>query len=351
MFKKNKLIIFIFIFAALVRFIGLSSLPPALNRDEAAIGYNAYSILKTARDEHSQYLPLAFKSIGDYKMPLYIYASIIPIKLFGLNDFSIRFWSVLAGVASVLAIYLITHQLTKKKSLAATAALLLTLNPWAIFYSRVGFEANLALALFLTGLYMLIKGLQKNSWFLFGLLLFLLAFFTYSASLIFIPLLLLVFLYIYRSKLKFPHFIFLIIFAVLSLVIFKSLWSISAQKANITVFSDPTIINTYNQVRTQIYQVNPVIARTWWNKQFFYTRIVISNYFKTFSPKFLLTVGGHHPWHRIPGVGNFYYLEIVLALIGLSWLLKQKNRPLKTLIVSWLILAPLPLASYFKATN
>lgn len=340
----NKKLLLIVILTFLIRFIGLSSLPPALNRDEAAIGWNAYSILTTAHDEHGQYLPLAFKSIGDYKMPLYIYASTIPIKLFGLNDFSIRFWSALAGIVSVIAIYYIVLELTKKKTLAIITAMLLALNPWAIFYSRVGFEANLALAFFLTGLYCLLRGLKKPVWFGGGLSLFLLAFLTYSASLIFIPMILLVFLIIYRSSLKPRHFIFLIIFTILSLTIFKSLWSISAQKANITVFSDPTIINQYNQTRTRIFNQNPILAKTWWNKQVFFFRLITQNYFKSFSPKFLFTVGGHHPWHRVPGVGNFYYLEIALALIGLVWLYKQKNKQLKILLIAWLLLAPLPSA-------
>jgi len=68
---KNKLFLIIVFLAIAVRFIGLTKLPPVLNRDEAAIGWNAYSILKTGKDEHGQFLPLAFKSIGDYKMPLY----------------------------------------------------------------------------------------------------------------------------------------------------------------------------------------------------------------------------------------------------------------------------------------
>ena len=110
-------------------------------------------------------------------MPGYIYATILPVKLFGLNNFSIRFWSAVAGVVTVIAVYLITKNLI--------AAGLMALNPWAIFYSRIGFEANLALALFLVGLWLL---LGRRWW---GYLFWLLAALTYSSSLIFIPLFLL----------------------------------------------------------------------------------------------------------------------------------------------------------------
>ena len=114
----KKIIWLIFILALLVRFINLNNFPPSLNRDEASIGWNAYSILETTRDEHGQFIPLAFKSIGDYKMPLYIYATTIPVKLFGLNNFSIRFWSALSGAISILALFYIVKSLTKKRSIA-----------------------------------------------------------------------------------------------------------------------------------------------------------------------------------------------------------------------------------------
>lgn len=350
---KHRFLLIIIFLAIAVRFIGLSQLPPALNRDEAAIGWNAYSILKTARDEHGQFLPLAFKSIGDYKMPLYIYATIIPVAIFGLNDFSIRFWSAIAGVISVIAIYFLTQKLVKKRPVSLLAAALFTFNPWAVFYSRIGFEANLSLAFFLTGLYLLLKGLRKTVWLYLGLALFLLAFLTYSSSLIFIPLFLAVFILVWRRKLFRPAAVIAwLIFALASALIFKNLWAVSAQKSHITIFSDPATIDSYNYTRTQIYQQNPFLARTWWNKKVFFARLISRNYLKSFSPRFLLTQGGGHPWQQIPGSGNFYYLEIILAIIGLYWLIKKsKNIKLKVIILSWFLLAPLPSAITIDAPH
>lgn len=314
---KNKFLIIILVLAALVRFIGLSSLPASLNRDEAAIGYNAYSILKTGKDEHGQKFPLAFKSIGDYKMPLYIYATVLPVKLFGLNDFSIRFWSALSGLISVIAIYLIT-----KKPLAA---LLMALNPWAIFYSRIAYEANFALALFLVGLWLI---LNKKFW---GLIFWLLASLAYSSALIFIPLFFIPVFFFLKPKLTWS-----IAFTSLFVLIFISLWSVSSQKRNITVFSDPYLIDTYNHQRTLRYQENPLTTKLFFNKYIYFGGIVAKNYLNTFSPRFLIFKGDNHPWHQIPGVGNFYILEIIFAIIGLFKL--KKNRLLFT---SWLLLAPL----------
>lgn len=304
--------------AVLVRFVGLGSLPAALNRDEAAIGYNAYSLLTTGKDEHGVSWPLNFQSIGDYKMPGYIYATMLPVKLFGLNDFSIRFWSALAGVVSVIAVYLITKNIL--------AAGLMAFNPWAIFYSRIAFEANLALALFLAGLWLV---LSKRFW---GLIGWILSMFTYSSGLIFIP----VFFLLLAKKLnKFTVTVFLTI-VILTVTLLQP---VSGKKANITVFSDPAVIDFFNQTRTAVYQENPLLARTWWNKNVYFGRIIAGNYFKTFSPRFLLTRGGGHPWQQIPNMGYFYWTEIFLAGSGLYYLFKTRHQ-WRWWLVAWLLIAP-----------
>jgi len=60
----------------------LTSSPPCLNADEAANGYDAYSILKTGKDQYGNFLPLRFESFGDYKLPLLTYIAIPFIKIF-----------------------------------------------------------------------------------------------------------------------------------------------------------------------------------------------------------------------------------------------------------------------------
>lgn len=323
----KKILLCLLFLSFAIRFFRLGFLPAALNRDEAAIGYNAFSLLKTGKDEHGVSWPLNFQSIGDYKMPGYIYATILPVKFFGLNNFSIRFWSAFAGVMSVVTVYFIT------KSLAAAA--LMVFNPWAIFYSRIAFEANLALALFLVGLWLLLK---RRWW---GYVFWLLAGLTYSSSLIFIPL----FIFWLKPKLM-PALVFLAAFG----YVFINLWTVSSQKANVTVFSDPATIDYYNQTRTKVYEQNPLVARTWWNKNVFFARKIAINYAKTFSPRFLLVSGGGHPWHQIPNMGYFYYSEIFLAVSGLIYLFKTKHS-WRWWLLAWLLIAPLASAITIDAPH
>src|SRR5687768_12237216 len=95
--KPGYLLVVIMIVAAILRLWKLGSIPPGLTPDEASLGYNAYSILKTGRDEYGQLFPTVFKSFGDYKPGLYTYAVIPFVALFGLNEWTVRLPSALAG--------------------------------------------------------------------------------------------------------------------------------------------------------------------------------------------------------------------------------------------------------------
>jgi len=91
--------------------------PPCFNADEAAFGYNAYSILKTGADEYGNFLPSRLKSFGDYKMPLYTYLSVPFIGVFGLDEFSVRALNILIAALFPLAVYFLTRELFQKKGI------------------------------------------------------------------------------------------------------------------------------------------------------------------------------------------------------------------------------------------
>ena len=107
--EKRFIFLIILIFTLLggvLRFYSFTNNPPGLNIDEVSVGYNAYSILKTGRDEHGQFLTLAFKSVGDYKPPMSIYLTIPSIALFGLNEFGVRFPAAFLSTISIPIYYL-----------------------------------------------------------------------------------------------------------------------------------------------------------------------------------------------------------------------------------------------------
>src|SRR3990167_10691408 len=106
LYKKNFLyiagLILVFILGIFVYFYKLDKIPSGFYIDEALPGYNAYSILKTGKDEYGKFLPLLFRFYGSYNPPLYTYLTVFPIAAFGLSVFSVRFVSALAGLLSAI---------------------------------------------------------------------------------------------------------------------------------------------------------------------------------------------------------------------------------------------------------
>src|SRR5258708_36081811 len=101
--KTTYLFLFgIIILAALLRLWQLGNVPISPDWDEAALGYNAYSIMHTGRDEYGKFLPIVLRSFDDYKPALYSNLAIPSIEIFGLNVFSVRFPSAIFVILAVL---------------------------------------------------------------------------------------------------------------------------------------------------------------------------------------------------------------------------------------------------------
>ena len=89
----------------------LTTVPPSLSHDEVAIAYNAYSILKTGKDEYGKPYPLLFRSFDDYKLSGMVYASIPAVALFGKTAMGARFTSAFLGSLTILFVYLLVVEL------------------------------------------------------------------------------------------------------------------------------------------------------------------------------------------------------------------------------------------------
>ena len=152
---KNKIYILlavIVLLAGIVRFYKIDQIPVSLYWDEVSIAYNAYSIAETGRDEYGKTLTLLFKAFDDYKTPGYVYLTAVAVKLFGLNEFSTRFFSAFLGTLTILSTFLFIREFIRRKLsevepdyLALLAALLVAITPVHIQFSRAGFEANAGL--------------------------------------------------------------------------------------------------------------------------------------------------------------------------------------------------------------
>src|SRR5574344_1679999 len=160
--KINKIpIIIVLIIAFLIRGINLWS-TPALNPDEAALGYNAYSLIQTGKDEHGASWPLHFKSFGDFKPGGYVYLALPFIKIIGLTPLAVRLPNLILSVLTILFLYKLILLLSKSNALALLSAVVLTLSPWHIHFSRGAWESSAALSFIVIGTYFFFKSIQEK---------------------------------------------------------------------------------------------------------------------------------------------------------------------------------------------
>ncbi|MGA2911261.1 MAG: hypothetical protein ABSE17_01290 [Candidatus Levyibacteriota bacterium] len=105
-FNWKVALLAIIILAAVLRLWQLGNIPSGLTNDEAGVGWDAYSILHTGKDQWNQFLPLHFMAFGDYPAPLLRYITVPSIFIFGLNAFATRFPSALFGLFAVGVMFL-----------------------------------------------------------------------------------------------------------------------------------------------------------------------------------------------------------------------------------------------------
>jgi|WetSurMetagenome_2_1015567.scaffolds.fasta_scaffold06791_2 4-amino-4-deoxy-L-arabinose transferase-like glycosyltransferase len=346
----------IIVVAVLLRFYALSEIPGSLNPDEAAIGYTSYSFLMSGADEHGKFLPLSIQSFGDWKLPIYSYLGILPVVLFGLNEFSARFISALSGVIGVLLIYFISKNIFGKKSIALISALFFAISPWGIYFSRAAYEVNLATTIFLGGLLSFVRYIyseRKNAkLFLLSLVLFVIPMFTYHAYVLFIPIFVLGLIVFFRKSIfdQKTSYISIAIFIALCFISIASASS-GSNKLSTLILNDKNIIyERVEKLRGDNSLKNPSLEKIVLNKYFGASYQIAQNYINSFSPSFLFDKGGEKLVHNIGSFGNLYLIDAIFLLAGFAALFWNREKSLRLLFV-WLIIAPISSAVTRDAPN
>jgi 4-amino-4-deoxy-L-arabinose transferase-like glycosyltransferase len=350
-FKIVHILIYlsILVIAIILRFYQLGNIPPGVNRDEAALGYNAFSILKTGRDEYGKYFPISFESFGDWKLPAYVYLTIPFIKIFGLSDFSVRLLSSIAGIVTIALTPLLCYLLFENITISLLSMFMIAIAPWHIHFSRIAYEANLAVCFVTIGSICLLKSFSndKKLWLLIiSAIFFALTLYTYHGNHIFSVLLIVTSIIIYFQKLKKNRYsiISLLIFLILSAIIF-SITIFGADKTKISgigILSSPGIVHEKIEIpRNEHSDPNNPFVKLVHNKYTLVVETVIFNYISSFSPEFLFTRGGTNHSHNIEGFGNLYYLDSVFIFIGIIVMIKNFRNKNFLFVLGWFFISPI----------
>jgi len=332
--KTTVILLFLLSLSLLLRFYRLGSIPTGLNQDESAIGYNAYSILKTGRDEYGNRLPLYFKSFGDYKLPLYIYLTAFIIKIWGLTEFAVRFPSALLGSFSVVILYLLVNQVSKNPKIAFLSAIFLAINPWHLHFSRAAFEVNAALFFALFGTWMLTKSIDskyKLRYLLLSSTGFCLSLYSYNVTRLLSPLLLILFILYYRDKLKKIRSIDILSVGIFTLILLSpfiiSIFTPSgfaSAKGALLTSADVTARNL--EFRSYVLALPDVFEKLFFNRFV----MLIWNYFEnltlSLSTVFFFVKGSTHGNQGIGNVGMFYLFQFPLFVAGIIYILNYRKR-------------------------
>ncbi|HET7098858.1 MAG TPA: glycosyltransferase family 39 protein [Patescibacteria group bacterium] len=344
---RKMLLILIVGVAFFLRVNKITQVPPSLNWDEVSIGYNAYSILKTGRDEWGKFLPVHFKSYGEYKLPAQIYASIPAIAIFGLNEFGVRITPVIYGTLTILFIYFLVQEMFGNKYVSLTSAFLLAISPWHLQLTRASFESSFSVFWVVIGAWLFVKGFSDKKYWLWSILPFIISIYTYNAARVFTPIFLFTVFIVYRRDIlkNIKIVIFgLLIFAIsmIPLANFFVSGEATARFKLVSITNDPGFVLRTNEARGNTKLVAPM-PKLIHNKVTHYVYVFVGNYLSHFSPDFLFISGAGHKQQHVQGIGELYWIQAPFILIGLYYLFKNKNK-WRWLIVSWLLIAFIPVA-------
>lgn len=363
---RKILLILIIILAVVLRLYKLSELP-ALNADEAAIGYNAYSLLETGKDEHGNSWPIHFQSFNDYKPGLYFYIIMPFVELFGLNELAVRLPGAMFGVGTVIAVWFLANELfPKKKWLSELSALFLAISPWHLHFSRGGWEVNVATFFLSLGLLFFLKGIKNARWFYPSVLFFVASLYTYHAVRIVAPLLIGGLIIVYRKELLLPlkptfiyqyikvrkHQVLSILVGLVLLVplLIEILGPAGISRASgVGLLSDEGPFWKTNQQRGEHPNSNSLVAKVLHNRVVNYGVAFLNNYVEHFSGEFLFLGGDEIQRNKVPEFGQIYIIMAPFLVIGLLAISRTSLGWGPILI--WLIVAPIPAALTFQSPH
>ena len=344
--KNTKSILLIlcclFLLSLSLRLFRLGTAPESTTWDETALGYNAFSIFKTGKDEFGKFMPIVFKSFGDYKPGLYIYLAIPSIAIFGLTEFAVRLPGILFGILAIFGVFLLVRELfedeKRKTLLAQFAALSLAIMPLHIHFSRGAWETNVFSTMLLFSIYFLVCFVKSGKFLNYSIVLALLTLITYQAAKVLTPLLIIFIIILYFRPFlsRLDHYrknrvnrAVIAFSAAFILVLFIS--SVRGDAGN-------------RLKRLSIFSYQPEITSSiFHNKPQLMVRLIAGRYLNHLSPKLLFYEGitiyerGH-----FPGTGVLQPFDFIALILGLAFLVKYTNKKITVLVIGLLLLAPIP---------
>lgn len=358
---QHRWILCVLLLSVFLRMFKLGEVPISLDWDEAALGYNAYSVLKTGRDEYGTKFPLVLRSFDDYKPPLYMYLTIPSVALFGLTPWSVRLPSVVMGLFAILGTYFLVMELIAlwpsskykyiqdrflRTYLPSISAFLLAISPWHLQFSRIAFEANTGVTLNIWVVVFFLKSLKKIQNIYISALLSGIAMYAYHSERIFLPLLLLlVVLVFYKTLFKHPK---TIIFAcIIGVVIIAPLvWVMRDPTTWMRLRGTSSLSDEVKLLERSVIKLRDdtasgnVFGQLFDNRRIVWAHTIYDGYISHFSFRWLFLTGDNDR-HHAPDMGLLYIWELPFLLWGI-FEVYRRGGTFRTILFGWFFISPLP---------
>lgn len=152
-FKRFIPAIVILFFSTALIFFQFNQVPKNLSFDEVEFAKLALSL------DDKPYTPYSAAATGH--STLYFYIILFSFKVFGVNNFALRFPSAIFGVLSAVLFFQIMKLVFKKPAVYYLATVIFISSRWFFNFARFSFEATFLLFLELASIYFLFKSWNK----------------------------------------------------------------------------------------------------------------------------------------------------------------------------------------------
>lgn len=355
--KKIIILAAVVILGSILRLYQLNSFPEGIHIDEASRGYNAYSILKTGKDEYGTSFPIFFQAEGEYKLPIGVYASSLFYNFFGLSKYSDRLFSVFLAIAAIIVVYGVFYEIRQNNKLSLLGTFLYSASHWFWSFSRNSDVAHqIVITSTLLSIFFLIKFIKnKNNIKLVTSFVFaLIAMFSYRSATLVLPLFFLIVFFIYFKKFEFSKkLLYLFLLALMFFLLFFSLNAVMKRFESSGTNSSPEMVSLQGeQLREDGVSANTYVSRFMHNKAMNWFRLIGKKYWENLDPSFLFWKGDESLNNSIANEPNFLYFEVVFFGCGMFFLnRKMKIVEIDNLLVLLIFLSPIPSSLVMDSRN
>jgi 4-amino-4-deoxy-L-arabinose transferase-like glycosyltransferase len=317
----------VFLAITVLRLVALDSAPPGLHKDEAAFGYNAWTIAHFGLDQDGRPWPLFFTSFGDYKSPVYVYLLAPLTWVLPLTSTVERLPAAFAGIALCLLVAFLAFSMTRSLMVTLLSTLTAAIQPWIVIESRSGWAPILEM-LGLTAVCLCLsraKGARQVWWFLGAGIAIAFSLYAYDTGRLFAGMVAVVVLIAYLTENPRQYASLAILPPTMVAYLVLLWWSIQNPGALTARFNNISVV----------FDHPPALEAL---------RRTLQNYTEYVGVPFLFTHGDPHLLHGTGFAGVLLVTTAPVFFAGLVVALRSWRQPLARFALLALAAAPIPAA-------